>query len=122
MFKIFIPVSKGRIKTHVRGYWHSAEQNKICYDYIEVLQVKTLTAQGLERLKEKYHQEALFYIDESGAGNIYYSMTNIEVLRHCKSFIISKRLKHSLKALIDTFGGVTVYDFKTYKLAIIFYK
>jgi len=109
--QIFIPVEKGKKKTSVRGLWRN-ENGKLFYDYIKVANVYYLEQDRLEKLKKKYNQEAIFYIDtDRETGNIYYDRVQMDILRNRKLYnqVGFFGLKKKIKELLNQYGGLTIY-------------
>ena len=69
MIKIYIPISKGKTKTNIRGYWQG---DKLYYDYIKIINTYTINNDVIDDIKKKYKQEAIFYIKDN-IGYCYYN-------------------------------------------------
>ena len=126
MIKVFIPQSKGRVKTDVRDFWQS-DNGKVYYDYLKVCTRFFVEDSDIIRCladyKKRYRQEAIAYIDNN-VLKIFYDVKNSidtlpnriyrEVLRH--------DLKRSIKEALNRFKGCTVYIVKGKYYIEIFYK
>ena len=121
MIKVFIPVSKGRKKTSVRGFWYSQDTKRTYYDYLKVLPLRFIYGQGqnnsyalkeLQFLKHWHKQEALFFISghykELDKGFIFYAYDKIEVLPN-RIYTEVKNLRAEIKEALRVYGGVTIY-------------
>ena len=105
MIKVFIPQSKGKIKTSVRGFWRN-EVGKTFYDY---LKVEAGRFSDLEFLQWKHKQEALFYIN--GKIGCIYNKGKVEILPH-RIFkeVLKVNLKVAIKEALTRFSGCTIYN------------
>jgi hypothetical protein len=110
MIKLFIPVTKGKTKTKVRGFWRSSfPAKKTYYDYLKAINTSYIEPKQLGKLKQKYNQEAIAFID-CNVLKIYYSKDKIEILNNKITKIVTKKeLKQNIKELLKLYGGVTVY-------------
>jgi len=110
MIKVFIPQSKGRNKTSIRGFWYSQDTRKTYYDYLKIVNTYNLNTWILEDLKKKYKQEAIFYVNNN-IGYCYYTRDNIEVLTNRIYAEVSRAdLKHTIKKALRDFSGCTIYN------------
>lgn len=112
MIKVFIPESKSRNKTSVRGFWYSQENKKTYYDYLTVKNILTYSEYFIESIQAKYNQEAVFYSNDN-IGYIFYSRDKIQILPHRYiinvSFNKRRLLRGFIKSALKLYGGVTVY-------------
>jgi hypothetical protein len=123
MIKVFIPISKGKVKTDVRGFWYSKDSHKIYYDYLKIVNTSYIETRQLEQLKKKYNQESIFYFDTStDTGKIYYSRDKIEVL-HSRIIkeVLRANLRAEIKEALKQYGGVTIYEIGNKYYKEIFY-
>jgi hypothetical protein len=120
MIKVFIPTTRGKIKTNVRGFWLN-DNGKLFYDYIKIINYNqsikgfyysNLLHNYLDVIKRGYNQEALFYTDEAGRGIVYQSKDSQEVLSNSKviTHLGFKGLKDLIKTTLKDYNGVTVYQ------------
>jgi hypothetical protein len=120
MIKVFIPQSKGRNKTSIRGFWYSQDNKKIYYDYLSIREYNSgvldcvdnveLFYRYIEHLKVEYKQEAIFYVNNN-IGYCYYTRDNIEVLTNRIYAEVSRAdLKHTIKNALRDFSGCTIYN------------
>ena len=121
MIKVLIPQNKGRAKTSIRGFWQN-DTGKIYYDY---LRISNSFKNQLEYLKNKYNQEAIFYIYK-GKGYIYNGLNKLEnILNKRKFWIIEQgkilRYKNFIKKIIKQYKGLTIYQEKGFYLLEVFY-
>lgn len=110
MIKIFIPETKGKQKTNIRGFWKSPS-GKIYYDYLVIKQSYIINNDVCDNLKRKYNQAAIFYI-EDGRAYIFNNSKDVQELstRHCEIIPKNKgNLKQNIKRFLKLYGGVTVY-------------
>ena len=114
MIEVLIPITKGRIKTSIRGLWID-DNKKLYYDYIKIVNTSFIEARQLEKLKVKYSQQAIAYVDTStGYLKIYYDKNKIEVLKNRFIKEVSKKdLKSNIRDLLKRFNGLTIYINKT---------
>ena len=122
MIKVFIPESKGKIKTSARGFWRNTE-GKTFYDYLKIVNTYNLNTWILEDLKKKYKQEAIFYV-RFNCGYVYNGIDKqIEVLpRRIIKEVLSVNLRQEIKEALSVYGGVTVYKEGNKYFKEIFYK
>jgi len=122
MIKVFIPQSKGKIKTSVRGFWRN-DTGTVYYDYLKVVNTYNLNTWILEDLKSKYNQEALFYI-RFNCGYIYNGLNkNVTILPHrIYKEVLRQDLKATIKEALRVYGGVTIYKIGQEYFKEIFYK
>lgn len=105
MIKVFIPESKGRIKTSVRGFWRN-EAGRTYYDYLKIVNGDVFY---LADYKKRYNQEAIFYASDN-IGYIYYNKDKIEVLPHrIYKEVLRQDLKVAIKEALTRFSGCTIY-------------
>ena len=64
MIKVLIPEKKGKIKSSVRGFWLN-DKGILFYDYLRVIDMDFINSDILQDLKNKYKQEAIFYVKKS---------------------------------------------------------
>jgi len=125
MYKIFIPILDKRKKLNTRGFWYN--KNKFYYDYIIIKKYicnKEKLFYLLEKLKQEYIQEAIFYI-HNNIGYIFYNRNNIEILKQRYILKIDKRnrkyLKYNIKILLKKYKGLTIYkEDNFYKIEVFF--
>lgn len=107
MIKVYIPETKTKQgKASIRGLWKGG--HGLCYDYLRRVDIE---ASRLRYVKKHYKQEALFYREKNKAY-VWYGPRKIETLKHQTYFGYNKRergLKAYIKALLKTYGGLTVY-------------
>ena len=116
MIKLFIPQSKGRVKTNARGFWYSKDTKKTYYDYLKVVNTSFIEPKQLEVLKAKYNQEAITYYDTAlNCLVIYYNKDKKEILNY-RSILEIKRqgkntklLRDYIKSALKLYGGLTIY-------------
>lgn len=124
MIKLFIPISKGRAKTEVRGFWYSQDTARTYYDYLKVVNTSYIEPKQLEHLKKKYNQECIAYIDTSlNCLEIYYNKNKIEVLKNViyTQVIKGRYSKDLIKNLLKRYNGLTIYIKDGYYLVEAFY-
>jgi hypothetical protein len=124
MIKVFIPESKGKIKTSVRGFWHSQDTNKTYYDYLRIINLhhNIDTEPNLKALKLRYNQESIFHIFDN-KGYIYYNKNKIEVLiNRIYKEVLRANLKTEIKEALKIYGGVTIYKIDNKYFKEIFFK
>lgn len=119
MIKVFIPQSKGKIKTLARGFWYSKETKKTYYDYVKVVNWKNSIADlsglnsfrdYLDTIKSGYNQESIFFVN-GNIGNCYYSKNKIEILPHrIYKEILKGNLKKDIKKTLKDYNGITIYN------------
>ena len=49
--KVLIPISKGKQKVNIRGFWYSKDTKKTYYDYIKIITVFSLNDNVIEDLR-----------------------------------------------------------------------
>ena len=113
MIKIFIPQSKGKVKTSARGFWRNAE-GKIFYDYLFIKDLKFNynyeQLNSLEYLKTKFNQECIAY-KEGKVLKIFYSKDKIEILPHrIYKEVLRQDLKKEIKEALQKYDGCTIYN------------
>lgn len=107
MIKCYIPESKGKHKTNIRGLWLSESQG-LCYDY---LRQSKIDKAELDKVKADYKQEAIFYQDK-GKAYVYYNKAKQDTFKWVKYYSYKRKtkgLKGYLKDLLKLYGGLTVY-------------
>ena len=106
MLKAYIPLDKRQGKASIRGLWKGSQG--VCYDYLKRVNIEP---SQLGYVKKHYRQEALFY-REKGRAFIWYNTKKVETLKYQAYFGYDKHkrgLKAYIKALLKTYGGLTVY-------------
>ena len=111
MIKVFIPQDKTQGKTNVRVLWLN-DKGILFYDYLKIISTYNINTYILEDLKNKYKQEAFFYV-RNNCGYIYNGLDKqIEVLPKVIRLEISKdraNLKGLIKRLLRDYKGLTIY-------------
>jgi hypothetical protein len=124
MIKVFIPEIKGKVKTDVRRLWLN-DKGKLFYDYLRIINTFNINTYILEDLKNKYKQEAFFYV-RNNCGYIYNGLDKqIEVLPKVLRFTIGKdraNLKGLIKRLLRDYNGLTIYTEPEGYLLEVYYK
>jgi hypothetical protein len=120
MIKVFIPTSKGKIKSDVRGFWLN-ETDKIYYDYVKIHNYNQSISKGyysnlfynyLDTIKASYNQESIFIVNEAGQGIIYYSKNRQAILINKKiiTHLGFRGLKGLIKTTLKDYKGLTIYQ------------
>ena len=121
MYRLLIPVKKGKEKTNVRGFW--LDDKKIYYDYLKIQSLAFVDKKALAGIGASFNELALFFIGGK-FGFIYTCKSGkTEVLRKVKrsSHTGFKGLKKAIRGFINAYGGVTVYKKDSYYLLECFY-
>jgi hypothetical protein len=123
MIKVFIPTTKGRVKSNVRGFWYSKDSHKIFYDYLKVINTYNLNTWILEDLRVKYRQEALFYV-RFNCGYIYNGLNKGITILPSRIYkeVLRANLRQEIKEALKVYGGVTIYQEGNKYFKEIFYK
>ena len=111
MNKIYIPISKGKTKSAVRGYWRDKKTGIVYYDYIRVIPKQNIHKDYIRRVQKKHSQISIFYIIDN-IGYVYTDKKNCLVLCNKIRFTIPKKfdgLKSTIKKLLIVHEGLTVY-------------
>lgn len=121
MYKLLLPVNKGKTKTKIRGFWR--DNNITYYDYLKIQCLPYVNNKALKGIGQSYNELALFYIGNK-CGYIYTCKSGkTEELKQVKriNHIGYKGLKKAIKGFITNYGGVTVYNKGKYYLLECFY-
>jgi hypothetical protein len=122
MTKVFIPETKGRAKTDIRGFWYSNDTKRTYYDYLRIEEHNQMPSyKYIYNLMNKYNQEAIAIIDSNNVLKIY-SKDKIEVLSNrIYQEVDRQNLKKEIKEALNFFNGITIYKKdKTYFKEIFF--
>jgi len=111
--KIYLPANKN---TNIKGLWLN-NQGKIISDNIRVLNKNNICIDDvnifIEKIKEKYNQEAIFYKEVLTRGYIHYNVNKIDILEGLKEKIIHKgnysELKFYVKYYLKKYRGITIF-------------
>jgi len=121
MYKLFIPVTKGKSKTDIRGYWK--DNNITYYDYLKIQKLPYIDNITLQGIGKSYNQLALFYTKNKVAYIFTCKTKDTEILKRVKriSHIGYKGLKTAIKKMINQYNGCTVYIKDNHYLLEVFY-
>ena len=124
MIKVFIPQDKTQGKTNIRGLWLN-DKGILFYDYLRIISTYNINTYILEDLKNKYKQEAFFYV-RNNCGYIYNGLDKqISVLPKVIRFTIGKdraNLKGLIKRLLRDYKGLTIYTEPEGYVLEVYYK
>ena len=117
MIKVFIPESKGKNKTAVRGFWRN-EAGRTYYDYLSIEirhwdlylnKYNLIFRQYLKCILKDYKQEAVFY-SQGSKGFIYNGKETIILKHRIYKEVSRENLKAEIKEALRDYKGITIYQ------------
>lgn len=111
MYKIYLPIAKGKQKSLARGFWQ--DKQKIYYDYIDFKSIKERDLNYIEYLRREYNQLAVFFEDiTESKAYIKDNTEDLIILNQKKIFRVNKSfkgLKSTIKSFLRIYGGLTIF-------------
>jgi hypothetical protein len=106
MVKLFNIIKKD---TNIKGYW--LFKDKLYIDNIQLLKFESIrTKEFLQAKQDLFNKKELsvFYIDGKQAF-IENNKGEVKILKNCKSFKVKDIDTQKIKALCQSYGGLTLY-------------